>query len=112
MSLFPLMQLDAVIPEIESLIKKNPDSLRESRLLLITPNQWLRVYYGRIEKYESASELHFVRGLRAYRGDVLDFFAKLEFLVNELIQARFLGLFLRKHTSSMICLRRLILSKK
>jgi hypothetical protein len=90
------MSLDAKIPEIESLIWKHRDSFRDLRILLITPNQWLRVYNGRIEKYESASELHFVRGLKPYRGDILDFFAKLEFLVNELIQARFLGLFSEK----------------
>jgi hypothetical protein len=94
------MSLGDKIPEIESLIKKfiekNPDSVQDLRLLLITPNQWLRVYGGRIEKYQSAEELYFVRGLTRDRGDMLDFFAKLEFLVNELIQARFLGLFSEK----------------
>ena len=62
--MFLLMSLDAIIPEIESLVKINPDSLRDLRVLLITPNQWLRVYNGRTEKYTSLTELHFVRGLK------------------------------------------------
>jgi hypothetical protein len=90
------MSLDNKIPEIHSLIRKHIERLTGLRLILITPNQWLRVYNKRIEIYSSHAELHFIRGLRPYRGDILNFFAKLEFIVSELIQARFLGLFSEK----------------
>jgi hypothetical protein len=92
----PLMSLDEKIPEIEAFVLKNRDKLHDLRILLITSNQWLRVYNGGIEKYDRSAELQFVRRLGPYRGEILDFFAKLEILVNELIQARFLGLFSEK----------------
>lgn len=63
---------------------------------MITPSQWLRVYKNRIEKFENFTELYFVRGLKPKRGELLNYFAKLEFLVNELIQTRFLGLLSEK----------------
>ena len=88
--------LEHKIPEIESFIWRNRDTLQALRIFLITPNQWLRVYNGEFEKYASATELSFIRGLNPYRGEILNFFAKLEFLINELIQARFLGLFSEK----------------
>jgi hypothetical protein len=81
------LYLDDKILEIET--RRNDDKLSELRLLLITPNRWLRVYNKRIEKYASNTELHFVRGLHPYRGEILNFFAKLEFLANELILVSF-----------------------
>jgi hypothetical protein len=90
------MSLDAIIPEIEAFVLKNRDTLRALRIFLITHNQWLRVYNGGFEKYDKSADLQFVRRLGLHRGEILDFFAKLEFLVNELIPARFLGLFSEK----------------
>jgi hypothetical protein len=87
------MSLDSKIVEIEKLVKKNIDRLPELRLFLITHNQWLRVYNGRKQKNEEFEELSIIRHLRPRRGDILNWTSKLEFLVNELIQAKFLGLF-------------------
>jgi hypothetical protein len=49
-----------------------------------------------METYMQLEERPFIRHLKAERGDIINFFSKLEFLVNELIQARILGLFSEK----------------
>lgn len=87
------MDLDDQILYIEKLLKERKSLLPSQRLFLITHNQWLRVYNNSIEKYEQNVELAFIRNLRPERGQLLNFFSKVEFLVNELIQARILGLF-------------------
>jgi hypothetical protein len=87
------MSLDFKIIEVQNLVKKNIDRLPQLRLFLITYEQWLRVYNGHIEKHEEFVELSFIRNLKPKRGEILNFGSKLEFLVNELIQAKLLGLF-------------------
>ena len=89
----PLMTLDDQIFHIENLLKERRDLLPGRRLFLITHRQWLWVYNDRIEKYEQLVELAFIRNLKPERGPLLNFFSKLEFLINELIQAKILGLF-------------------
>jgi hypothetical protein len=90
------MTLDDQIFHIENLLKEHSNLLPGRRLFLITHSQWLRVYNDRIEKYEQLVELAFIRNLRPERGQLLNFFSKLEFLTNELIQAKILGLFSEK----------------
>lgn len=90
------MSLDDFILSHEDQIKRLAYDVPDLRLFLITPSQWLRVYKNKIEKFENLKELHFVRGLKPKRGELLNYFAKLEFLVNELFQARFLGLLSEK----------------
>jgi hypothetical protein len=72
--------------------KKKNGQLPDLRIFLITNHQWLRVYKGQTEKYMQLEELTFIRNLKDERGAIIDFFSKLEFLVNELIQAKMLGL--------------------
>jgi hypothetical protein len=86
------MSLDDFILSHEDQIRKLAHDVPDLRLLLITPSQWLRVYKNKIEKFENLNELYFVRGLKSKRGELLNYFAKLEFLVNELFQTRFLGI--------------------
>src|SRR5579863_2701230 len=91
---------ESIIPEIERLVQKNrdklDDKLGELRLFIITPNKWLRVYKGHFERYQASAQLSFIRNLRPDRAYILNLFAKLEFITNEFIQARFLGLFSEK----------------
>lgn len=54
---------------------------------------WLRLYHCNLETRHELEEHVIIRGLTPERGKILDVFAKLEFLVNELIQAKLLGLF-------------------
>lgn len=63
------------------------------RLLLMTPTKWLRVYDGMLHGRDQPLERSFIRKLMT-RGDILDYFSKVESLVKEIIQARLLGLFL------------------
>jgi hypothetical protein len=92
------LTLDDDIERIWKLIdeKKKQGQLLELRIFLITKDQWLRVYKGQMEKSMQLEELNFIRSLKAKRGDIINFFSKLEFLVNELVQARMLGLFSEK----------------
>lgn len=90
------MSLDDFILSHEDQIRKLATEVPDLRLLLITSSQWLRVYKNKIEKFENLKELYFVRGLKPKRGELLNYFAKLEFLVNELLQTRFLGLLSEK----------------
>ena len=71
--------------------KENP-SFRNLRLLILTPTQWLRVQNGKMEKHYEAIEFARINKL-TNRGQILDFFSKLEGLVDEIIQATILGLF-------------------
>jgi hypothetical protein len=62
------------------------DKLPSLRLFLISHSRWLRVYNGRIERSKEYSNVDsFVANMRPDRGDILNFFSKVEFLVNELI---------------------------
>ena len=72
--------------------KDNP-AYSNLRLLIITPNQWLRDYNGDMKLHFEVREFSSMERL-AKRGDILDFFSKLEVLVKEIIQARIFGLFL------------------
>jgi len=87
------IDLDNKIIEVEKLVRQKIQQLPELRLLLIKPNQWLWVYNGYVEKYTQFTELAFIKTLKPERGAILDFFSKVEFLANELIHARILGLF-------------------
>jgi len=88
------MSLDDKIALVHDLVRNS--KLPDLRLFLITRNQWLRVYKGNINAQREFLELAFIRKLKADRGQILNFFAKLEFLVNELIQAKLLGLLSEK----------------
>lgn len=61
------------------------------RLLLFTKNILLRVYYGRVVGSIGFPEYSAVSSLKCERGRILDVFAKLEFIVNEIIQIELLG---------------------
>lgn len=65
----------------------------DTRLLLMTKSQWLRVYNGKLEKRRELMELSFIRNIKPTRGAILDFFTKVESLIREMIQAKMLGLF-------------------
>lgn len=88
--------LESAIVDIMKLIrdnwKDNPAFL-DLRLLIITPNQWLRVYNGDMKLHFEVKEFSSMEKL-TNRGNILDFFSKLEVLVKAIIQARILGLFL------------------
>jgi len=89
-------RLDSAIPEIMEIIRKNwvgNPAYSDLRFLIITPNQWLRVFNGDMTLHFEVKEFASMEKL-AKRGDILDFFSKLEVLVKEIIQERILGLFL------------------
>ena len=86
------MSLDNNIERLWKLVDEKINQSPNLRIFLITKNQWLRVYNGHIEKSVQLEELAFIRNLKPERGNIIDFFSKLEFLVNELIQAKMLGL--------------------
>ena len=75
-----------------TLIRKNWSSFLDLRLLIITPNQWLRVYNGKMDGRRELIENAMIEQL-ARRGDILDFFSKLKSLIKEIVQAMILGLF-------------------
>jgi hypothetical protein len=85
--------INNAIPQIEDLIKHNLHKFQDTRLLLMTKSQWLRVYNGKMEKRMELMELSFIRNLKPSRGAILDFFSKVESLIREMIQAKMLGLF-------------------
>lgn len=67
------------------------------RLLIITPNRWIRANDGHMNMQNELMEFGSIGRLgrgRYVRGDILAFFSRLEGLVREIIQARILGLFL------------------
>jgi hypothetical protein len=82
--------LDEALPQIESLVLKKWKSSSELRLLIITPTKWLRVYDGNVNGHDDRPlESSFIDKL-SKRGDILDYFSKVESLVREIIQARIL----------------------
>lgn len=59
------------------------------RLFLITDTEYLRIYKGKVEM--NHFPFGFVKGLKLDRGNILDFFSKVEFFINEIIQLKLLG---------------------
>lgn len=53
----------------------------------MTSTDWIRVYKGNFEVSKHAIEFGWAKNVSYDRGTILDAFAHLEFLVNELIQA-------------------------
>ncbi|MBN2454050.1 hypothetical protein JXB11_00740 [Candidatus Woesearchaeota archaeon] len=66
------------------------------RFFVISKRKYLRLYNGRISESWQAQEFGIVRGMKLERGDILDFFAKLEFLISELIRIKLLGFYSKK----------------
>jgi hypothetical protein len=87
------LSLDDDIERVWKWVNEKRNQLPDLRIFLVTHHKWLRVYRGKMEMYIPFEELAFIKNLKADRGDIIDFFSKLEFLVNELIQAKMLGLF-------------------
>jgi hypothetical protein len=85
--------IDNDILQIEDLIRHRLHEFIDTRLLLMTKSQWLRVYNGKLEKRRELMELSFIRNMKPSRGAILDFFSKVESLIREMIQAKMLGLF-------------------
>jgi hypothetical protein len=92
--------LENAIPEIERLIKEDWRGARsylDLRLLIITPNKWLRIYHGDMRLHYEIREFGSIEQLGTghdMRGGILAFFSRLEGVVREIIQARILGLYL------------------
>jgi hypothetical protein len=86
-------QLHNIIPKIQDLVRQKWQSFPDFRLLIITSTEWLRVYNTQMDLHTEFVELAFIRKLKPERGQILDFFSKVESLVRELIKAKFLGLF-------------------
>ncbi len=86
-------RLHNIIPKMQELIQAKWLSFPDFRLLVITPVEWLRVFNNQMELHTEFVELAFIRKLKPERGQILDFFSKMESLVGELIKAKFLGLF-------------------
>ena len=61
------------------------------RLFMITEKMYVRIYLGKVTWKLLLEEFEFVRKLRCERGEILDLFSKMEFMVNELIQLKMLG---------------------
>lgn len=85
--------LHKFIPKIQDLVKEKWLSFPNFRLLIITPAEWLRVSNKQMELHTDFVEPVFIRKLKPERGQILDFFSKMESLIRELIKAKFLGLF-------------------
>lgn len=65
---------------------------KEISLFLITKDGFIRIYNGKsYVELDLTKEYGKVERLKCERGDILDFFAKLEFFVNEMIQIKLLG---------------------
>jgi hypothetical protein len=64
---------------------------RDIRLFMITEKMYVRMYRGKVTWRLLSEEFEFVRKLECGRGEILDLFSKMEFLVNELIQLQVLG---------------------
>lgn len=91
--------LNNAIPDIQRLVEENwlsSDSASDLRLLIMTPSKSLYVSNGQFElntqRIEDAMTYQ-LTGPQLTRGNILDFFSKLEVLVNEIVQANILGLF-------------------
>lgn len=61
------------------------------RLFMITEKMYVRMYRGKVTWRLLSEEFEFVRKLECERGEILDLFSKMEFMVNELIQLQVLG---------------------
>ncbi len=90
------MSLDDNIERLWKLVDEKIDQIPDLCVFLITEQKWLRVYKGHMEMSTQLEESSFIRNLKPERGAIINFFSKLEFLVNELIQARILELFSEK----------------
>jgi hypothetical protein len=88
--------MEEKITELLDLISENPELSIDLRLFFITGTEFIRIYYGHCSRSVSAEEFRFVRRLTFFknedRGEIIEVFSKLEFLVNELIQLKLLGL--------------------
>jgi hypothetical protein len=91
--------LNNAIPEIQRLVEEkwlSSDPALDLRLLIMTPSRSLYVSNGHAEynrqRTENAMTGQLI-GLQLARGNILDFFSKLEILVKEIVQANILGLF-------------------
>jgi hypothetical protein len=80
------------LEEIQKLIFEHRKNLPENlKLLIITENEIIRVYKGMIEASSFDDKLAIPKNLKCERGDILDIFSKLEFIINELINLKVLG---------------------
>lgn len=61
------------------------------RLFMITESMYVRIYKGKASWKLQSEEFEVVGSLKCERGDILDLFSKMEFLVNELIILEMLG---------------------
>ena len=82
------LSLDDSIERLWKLVDEKIHQIPNLRIFLITWQKWLRVYNGKMEMSTQFEESAFIRNLKPERGSIIDFLSKLEFLVNELIQAR------------------------
>ena len=80
------------IEKLRALLKDN-DAFNNVRLLFVTEKEFIWFYYGSCFSKECFSEdFCFIRNLREVnRGKILDLFARLEIVVDELIQLHLLG---------------------
>jgi hypothetical protein len=89
--------MEEKITEIVNLVFDHPESSLHLRLFWVTKNEFIRIYYGRCSTSSYAKDFGFVKELTLSgisgetRGKIIALFAKLEFLVNELIQLKLLG---------------------
>ena len=61
------------------------------RLFMITKTMYVRIYRGKVTWKLLTEELEFVKKMKCERGEILDLFSKMEFMINELIQLNLLG---------------------
>jgi hypothetical protein len=88
------MSIESKMAEVETLLRKQKERWKGMRLFLVTHNSWLRLYDDKnLERHYEAIEYVIIKRLQPRRGEILDIFAKLEFLTNQLMQAKLLGLF-------------------
>lgn len=71
---------------------KNNDAFDNIRLLFITEKEFVWFYYGSSSEECVSEDFCFIKNLREVnRGKILDLFARLEIVINELIQLHLLG---------------------
>ena len=85
------MLTDEQFDGIEELIENHKENLSNVRLLMITPKRWLRLYKGDISMSTQDIDELFSQLQQIDRGRILDICAKMEFLVNEMIQTQVIG---------------------
>ncbi len=61
------------------------------RMFMITKTMYVRIYRGKATWKLLSEEFEFVKRMKCERGEILDLFSKMEFMVNELIQLNLLG---------------------